>query len=88
MDEVWSTPPRWWREGDPLVTVTTAWGPAVYPLCLASECGLPVGTITGSPMRDWGLGLGWTSWECASGHRYAYQAQDGVISHASARREA
>lgn len=74
-------PPHYWREGDPLITVTSPWEVAPYAACPHTGCTLPVTIATGSPMRWWGLGMGYRSWECVDGHRYAYQPQDGEISH-------
>lgn len=75
------SPPRYWREGDPLITVTSLWEVRQYPACRHDGCPLPVTIATGSPMLWWGLGRGFRSWECTAGHRYAYQPQGGVISH-------
>jgi hypothetical protein len=79
------TPPHWWRPGDPLIAVTSRWETRQYPACLHEGCLLPVATMTGSPLRLYGLGTGWTTYECADGHRYAYQPQGREISHVSAR---
>jgi hypothetical protein len=74
-------PPHYWRQGDQLIMVETRWGREAYPECLTVGCWLPVTVATGSPMRWWGLGQGWREWQCAQGHRYAYQPQGGEISH-------
>lgn len=74
-------PPHYWRQGDPVVMAMTRWGREMYPECLTAGCWLPVTVATGSPMSWWGIGRGFTAWQCARGHRYAYQPQDGEISH-------